>query len=165
MESLVVIFIFIHGSLQTLGTTFTPCDKRRLNCCAGYMFEKNESICIKCPVGFIGPLCQTPCPFPFYGQFCQTRCSCERSECSNIEGCFLKRNAFVTPTSVVSKEEIIVYQNQDLDSKTSIYVSTLVNRVQQNQPPSTFVKQASVDPNEKASGNQNQDLGSSTDMY
>lgn len=45
--------------------------------------------------------------------------------------------AFVTPTSVVSKEEIIVYQNQDLDSKTSIYVSTLVNRVQQNQPPSS----------------------------
>lgn len=30
--------------------------------------------------------------------------------------------------------------------------------------PLAFVKQASVDPNEKASGNQNQDLGSSTDI-
>lgn len=59
--------------------------------------------------------------------------------------------AFVTPTSVVSKEEIIVYQNQDLDSKTSIYVSTLVNRVQQNQPPSsTYIYMPTID--DSASG-------------
>lgn len=59
--------------------------------------------------------------------------------------------AFVTPTFVVSKEEIIVYQNQDLDSKTSIYVSTLVNRVQQNQPPSsTYIYMPTID--DSASG-------------
>lgn len=46
-----------------------------------------------CPVGFIGPLCQTPCPFPLYGQFCQTRCTCESSECSNIEGCPFTKGA------------------------------------------------------------------------
>lgn len=42
----------------------------------------------ECPVGFVGPLCQTPCPFPLYGQFCQTQCTCERSECSHKEGCY-----------------------------------------------------------------------------
>lgn len=50
---------------------------------------------------------------------------------------FFIPSAFVTPTSVVAKEEIMVYQNQDLDSRTNIYVSTVGNRVQQNQPPSS----------------------------
>lgn len=45
--------------------------------------------------------------------------------------------AFVTPTSVVSKEEVGVHQNEDLGSRTSIFVSTVGNRVQQNQPPSS----------------------------
>lgn len=43
--------------------------------------------------------------------------------------------AFVIPTSVVSKEEVGVHQNEDLGSRTSIYVSTV--RVQQNQPLSS----------------------------
>lgn len=45
--------------------------------------------------------------------------------------------AFVTPTSVVSKEEVGVNQNEDLGSKTGMFVSTVVNRVRQNQPPSS----------------------------
>lgn len=59
--------------------------------------------------------------------------------------------AFVTPTSVVAKKEIIVYQNQDLDSRTSIYVSTVGNRVQQNQPQSsTYIYMPTID--DSASG-------------
>nr|XP_034316721.1 cell death abnormality protein 1-like [Crassostrea gigas] len=85
--SMHIVVILSFGFLFSVITLHLPCEKRRSNCCVGYILETNKSMCVECEVGYIGPRCKTPCPAPTYGPTCRLLCNCNGSECDNIKGC------------------------------------------------------------------------------
>lgn len=85
--SMHMVLILSFGFLLSVITNHSPCNKRRYNCCAGYMLETNKMVCVECEVGYIGPHCKTPCPCPAYGHTCRLLCNCNQSECDKIKGC------------------------------------------------------------------------------
>lgn len=60
---------------------------RGTTCCSGSFWNKEKSICQKCPLGYHSFNCSVICAFPNYGDDCQGKCSCNVSLCDHRFGC------------------------------------------------------------------------------
>nr|XP_022294785.1 uncharacterized protein LOC111104907 [Crassostrea virginica] len=77
-----IIFVY----LVRVSTQKTTCGKPP-NCCYGF-YNSNDSHCVACLAGYIGPNCSLSCRPPNYGFQCQSECKCKKEQyCNHIAGC------------------------------------------------------------------------------
>ncbi|XP_034308996.1 multiple epidermal growth factor-like domains protein 10 [Magallana gigas] len=79
----------IYGCRNSSGKTIENICKGKngINCCQGYMWNREKTKCIACEIGYFGMDCDVTCPFPSYGHECQLRCTCEETDCDFVNGC------------------------------------------------------------------------------
>lgn len=93
-------------------------------CCAGYMFDNNTSLCVPCNTGFIGKYCEKECPYPTFGNGCQQQCICEQKHCSIVNGCSSlsgNESAIIKKKDGVSTIDIIRFVDKEVKPPVLIY--------------------------------------------